>query len=157
NTIKTLIEQFHYPRLGPGMMWNAFRRVVEKRGGCVRTNTEVVRVERTGNRIDRVVFSLEGRQEVLEGDHFLSSMPLTEFIKKLDPPPPADVLEAAHRLKYRDFLTVCLIVNQPDLFPDNWLYIHDPGVRVGRIQNFKNWSPHMVPDAKKSSLGLEYF
>src|SRR5262249_44261245 len=147
----------HYPRLGPGMMWNAFRRVVEKRGGTVQTNADVIRVERTGSRVERVVFLRDGREEGLQGDHFLSSMPLTEFIKKPDPPPPADVLDAANRLKYRDFLTVCLIVNQPDLFPDNWLYIHDPSVRVGRIQNFKNWSPYMVPDAAKSSLGLEYF
>src|SRR5262249_23615010 len=109
DTIKTLIEQFHYPRLGPGMMWNAFRRVVEKRGGTVQTNADVIRVERTGSRVERVVFLRDGREEVLQGDHFLSSMPLTEFIKKLDPPPPADVLDAANRLKYRDFLTVCLI------------------------------------------------
>ena len=66
-------------------------------------------------------------------------------------------MTAAEQLKYRDFLTVCLIVNQSDLFPDNWIYVHDPSVKVGRIQNFKNWSPDMVPDTSKSSLGLEYF
>ena len=82
---------------------------------------------------------------------------MTEFIKKLDPAPPEKVLKAASGLKYRDFLTVCLIVNKKDLFPDNWIYIHEPEVKVGRIQNFKNWSPHMVPDLNKTSLGLEYF
>ncbi len=84
-------------------------------------------------------------------------MPITEFVLRLDPPPPAQVAAAAKRLTYRDFLTVCLIVNQPDLFPDNWIYIQDPEVQVGRIQNFKNWSPDMVPEPTKSSLGLEYF
>jgi hypothetical protein len=84
-------------------------------------------------------------------------MPITEFIKNLDPAPSAEVLEAAEKLKYRDFLTVCLIVNKPNLFPDNWIYIHDPEVKLGRIQNFKNWSPEMVPDLTKTSLGLEYF
>jgi hypothetical protein len=84
-------------------------------------------------------------------------MPITEFIMKLEPPPPAAILEAAQHLKYRDFLTVCLIVNRPELFPDNWIYIHDSEVQVGRIQNFKNWSPEMVPDPQKTSLGLEYF
>jgi hypothetical protein len=84
-------------------------------------------------------------------------MPITEFLKQLDPPPPPTVLEAAEKLPYRDFLTVCLIVNQQDLFPDNWIYIHAPEVKVGRIQNFKNWSPDMVPDPTKTSLGLEYF
>ena len=156
-TIKTLIEEFDYPRLGPGMMWNAVKDTVEGRGGVVRMNTEVVRIHRTGNRIDSVVASCNGRKEVIQGADFISSMPVTECIKKLDPPPPAAVLQAAEKLTYRDFLTVCLIVNKPDLFPDNWIYIHDPDVRVGRIQNFKNWSPAMVPDPRKTSLGLEYF
>src|SRR5207248_6995911 len=82
---------------------------------------------------------------------------VTEAVKKMDPPAPPEVLAAADKLTYRDFLTVVLIVSRPDIFPDNWIYIHDPGVHVGRIQNFKNWSPDMVPDAGKTSLGLEYF
>jgi hypothetical protein len=84
-------------------------------------------------------------------------MPITDLVKRLDPPPEPEVLHAAERLSYRDFLTVCLIVNRPHLFPDNWIYVHDPEVTVARIQNFKNWSPFMVPDPAKSSLGLEYF
>jgi hypothetical protein len=84
-------------------------------------------------------------------------MPLGELIQKLDPPAPAPILEAARSLSYRDFLTVGLVVDKPDLFPDNWIYVQDPEVRVGRIQNFKNWSPDMVPDGRKTSLGLEYF
>jgi hypothetical protein len=84
-------------------------------------------------------------------------MPVTDLCARLDPPPPPDVQEAAARLRYRDFLTVCVIVDQAEVFPDNWIYVHDPEVRVGRIQNFKNWSPDMVPDPGKTSLGLEYF
>ncbi|MGH7820939.1 MAG: NAD(P)/FAD-dependent oxidoreductase, partial [Candidatus Binatia bacterium] len=156
-TIKTLIEEFDYPRLGPGMMWNAVRETVESRSGVVRLNSDVVRIERTGNRIDGVVVSCNGHEEVIRGTHFLSSMPVTEFVRKLDPPPPDAVLRSAGKLSYRDFLTVCLIVKKKDLFPDNWIYIQDPEVRVGRIQNFKNWSPDMVPDPAKTSLGLEYF
>jgi protoporphyrinogen oxidase len=167
-TITTLIDQFYYPRLGPGMMWNAFRRQVEERGGTVRTNSDVVEIRRTGNRIDSVVVcsghsrcngheQRDGCHDVIEGSDFISSMPVTEFVQKLEPLPPPHVLEAAASLKYRDFLTVCLILNKPDLFPDNWIYIHDPRVHVGRIQNFKNWSPEMVPDSSKTSLGLEYF
>lgn len=156
-TIKTLIEEFHYPRLGPGMMWKAVKEEVEQRDGVVRLNCDVVGINRTGNRIDSVIVSDNGQEEMIEGSHFISSMPITEFIHKLDPPPPPDVLQAAGKLAYRDFLTVCLIVNKPDLFPDNWIYVHDPDVKVGRIQNFKNWSPDMVPDPAKTSLGLEYF
>ena len=155
--ITTLIEEFDYPRLGPGMMWAAFKTEIEKRGGEVRLNQEVERIERTGQRIDAVVTGKGGAEMRLTGSHFVSSMPVAEFIRKLDPPAPESVLQAAAKLNYRDFLTVCLIVNKPELFPDNWIYIHDPSVQVGRIQNFKNWSPDMVPDPAKTSLGLEYF
>jgi protoporphyrinogen oxidase len=156
-TIKTLIDEFDYPRLGPGMMWNAVKDQIERRGGVVRMNTEVVEIHRCGNRIDGVEVSCGGRRDIISGTDFISSMPITEVIQKLDPPPPATALEAAAKLNYRDFLTVCLVVNEPELFPDNWIYIHDPEVKVGRIQNFKNWSPDMVPDPAKTSLGLEYF
>ena len=156
-TIKTLIEQFDYPRHGPGMMWNAVKDHIEKHGGVVRLDTDVIRIHRRGTRITSVAVSSNGQQETIVGTDFISSMPVTEFIQKLDPPPPPKVLEAAEKLTYRDFLTVCLIVDRPHLFPDNWIYIHDPEVNVGRIQNFKNWSPDMVPDHTKTSLGLEYF
>lgn len=156
-TIKTLIEEFDYPRHGPGMMWNAVKAEIERRHGVVRMNSDAVRVKRTGNRIEGVVVRHDGSEELIRGTDFISSMPVTEFIKALDPPAPPAVLSAAGRLTYRDFLTVVLIVNKPHIFDDNWIYIHDPAVHVGRIQNFKNWSPDMVPDAEKTSLGLEYF
>jgi protoporphyrinogen oxidase len=156
-TIKSLIEKFHYPRLGPGMMWNAVKAEIERRQGAVRLNSEVVRINRTGRRIDSVVVRSNGGEEVIRGDDFISSMPVTQLIKRVDPPAPPEVLAAADHLKYRDFLTVVLIVNRPHIFDDNWIYIHDPQVKVGRIQNFKNWSPDMVPDPGKTSLGLEYF
>ena len=157
-TITTLIDQFDYPCRGPGMMWNAIKQEVEKRGGSVRLNSDVVAIRNGGGKyIHSVVVACNGHTETIDGTDFISSMPVTEFIKKLEPPAPAEVLQAAAKLKYRDFLTVCLIVNQSDLFPDNWIYVHDPAVNVGRIQNFKNWSPQMVPDDTKTSLGLEYF
>ncbi len=156
-TIKTLVEEFDYPRLGPGMMWRAVADRVQARGGTVRLKCGVVGIRRTGNRIDDIVVDIDGRREVVEGTDFISSMPLTEFVKRLDPPPPSSILDAARNLHYRDFLTVCLVVNRKHLFSDNWIYIHDPAVKVGRIQNFKNWSSDMVPDTNKTSLGLEYF
>ena len=157
NTIKTLIEEFDYPRLGPGMMWNAVKDRIERQGSTVRLNSDVTKICRRGNRIESVILSNNGHSEVIKSANFISSMPVTELIKKLDPPAPAPVLRAAEQLHYRDFLTVCLIIDKPDLFPDNWIYIHDPEVKVGRIQNFKNWSPDMIPDAAATSLGLEYF
>jgi len=156
-TIRTLIEEFEYPRLGPGMMWQAVADEIQLDQGVLRLNSDVVSVRRTGCRIDGVVIRSDGREELIESSHFISSMPVTELVAKLSPPAPAEVRNAAAKLVYRDFLTVCLIVNKPDLFPDNWIYVHSPEVLVGRVQNFKNWSPDMVPDAGKTSLGLEYF
>ncbi len=157
HTIKTLIEEFDYPRLGPGMMWQAVAAEIEEKGGGVRLNSEVTRIQRTDSHIDAVVITRNGHEEVIPGTHFISSMPISEFVLKLSPPAPPEVVEAARKLSYRDFLTVCLIVNKRDVFPDNWIYVHSPDVKVGRIQNFANWSPDMVPDPAKSSLGLEYF
>ena len=155
--IRTLIEEFKYPRLGPGMMWNAVKERIEAAGGTVRLGCEVSAIRREGDRVRSVVVRSGGSEETIEAGAFITSMPLAELVLKVDPPPPAAVLAAARSLRYRDFLTVCLIVNRPSLFPDNWIYVHDPDVKVGRIQNFKNWSPAMVPDPRKSSLGLEYF
>jgi protoporphyrinogen oxidase len=157
NKITTLIEEFDYPRRGPGMMWTTVKEQVEDQGGTVHMNSEVVKIHRNGKSIKSIEMACNGHRQVIEGTDFVSSMPVTEFIKRLDPPPPEPIINAAKQLKYRDFLTVCLIVNKEDLFPDNWIYIHSPEVQVGRIQNFKNWSPEMVPDLSKSSLGLEYF
>ncbi|HSL43680.1 MAG TPA: NAD(P)/FAD-dependent oxidoreductase [Anaerolineales bacterium] len=157
DSITTLIEEFHYPRLGPGMLWNEVKNQIEKRDGKVHLNSPVMRIHRTGNYVDYVVVSQNGSgEQIIPGTNFISSMPVSEFVKKIEPVPP-HVLAAANKLSYRDFLTVCLIVNKKELFPDNWIYIHSPEVKVGRIQNFKNWSPDMVPDPSKTSLGLEYF
>ncbi|HKZ05957.1 MAG TPA: NAD(P)/FAD-dependent oxidoreductase [Methylomirabilota bacterium] len=157
HTIKTLIEEFDYPRLGPGMMWRAAADEIVRGGGEVRLGAEVTAIHRTGPRVDAVVVAGPAGEERVRGDHFLSSMPVTQLVLRLSPPAPDAVAEAARRLTYRDFLTVCLIVDRPDPFPDNWIYVHSPEVRVGRIQNFRSWSPDMVPDGSKASLGLEYF
>jgi protoporphyrinogen oxidase len=156
-TIKTLIEEFDYPRFGPGMMWRSVAEEIRKVGGSVRLSSEVIAIRGAGRRIEGVVISTDGHEELVTGDHFLSSMPVSVLVQRLSPPPPPQVLEAALRLIYRDFLTVCLIVDAAVLFPDNWIYVHSPEVKVGRVQNFKNWSPDMVPDPGKTSLGLEYF
>jgi protoporphyrinogen oxidase len=155
--IKSLIEEFEYPRRGPGMMWEAFRDRVEAGGGRVWLHSPVVRVNREGMRVTDVLVRREERDERVAGTHFISTLALRDLINAMHPPPPPDVVRAANNLGYRDFLTVVLILNVPELFPDNWLYIHTPRVHVGRIQNFKNWSAAMLPDPSTSSLGLEYF
>jgi protoporphyrinogen oxidase len=155
--IKTLINEFNYPRLGPGMMWETMAEVVRERGSVIRTGSQVERIFWNRGKVVGVEINNGGRTETLHGTHFISSMPIRELVRKLSPAPPASVSAAAEKLQYRDFLTVALIVNRRDLFPDNWIYIHDPEVRLGRVQNFKNWSGDMVPDQDKTCLGLEYF
>jgi protoporphyrinogen oxidase len=154
---KSLIKEFDYPVLGPGMMWERCQEKLERQGIPVHLNTAVTQIEREGTRVKSVTIQQGDRTYQLTGDHFISSMPVTALLHRLSPLPPSEVLQAARGLKYRDFLIVSLIVNQAELFPDNWLYIHSPEFKVGRIQNFKNWSPAMVPDPSKTCLGMEYF
>jgi protoporphyrinogen oxidase len=155
--IKTLIGQFHYPKKGPGMMWEGFARIFQDRGGSLQLESEITRILWKNNQVSAVAVNSKGSEQIISGSHFISSLPIRELIQKFDPPVPEKVMEAAASLNYRDFLTVALVVDKRDLFRDNWIYIHDSGVKVGRIQNFKNWSPFMVPDENKSCLGLEYF
>lgn len=156
--IKTLIDSFKYPRLGPGQMWEAARDKVRAQGGAVHHDRRVVRIDHDGSSITKFVSrDSQGKLTEYQAEHFISTLPIRELIRAMNPQPPQAVVDAAESLKYRDFLTVVLIVDRPETFPDNWIYIHEPDVQVGRVQNFKNWSPDLVPDASKSSLGLEYF
>ncbi|MEM7251553.1 MAG: NAD(P)/FAD-dependent oxidoreductase [Pseudomonadota bacterium] len=155
--IKTLIETFEYPRKGPGMMWERVAELVGSSHGEVQTDAAVERIRWQGTRVQSVLYRREGALHDVPAPQLVSSMPLGQLIEALDPPAPEHVREAANALEYRDFLTVALIVKEEALFPDNWVYIHEPGVKVGRVQNFKNWSPEMVPDPSTSCLGLEYF
>jgi protoporphyrinogen oxidase len=156
--IKTLIDSFQYPRLGPGQMWETARDKIRQQGGAIQLDRRVIRVEHDGSAVNAFVArDAAGRTYRYEGDNFLSTLPVRDLIRTLSPPPPPEVVQAAEALKYRDFLTVVLIVDRAETFPDNWIYIHEPDVKVGRVQNFKNWSPALVPDPSRSSLGLEYF
>jgi protoporphyrinogen oxidase len=157
NVIKTLIDEFDYPKLGPGMMWKAMVDTIQRNGSQVCLGSEVLSIHWAGNKVNALEIQNNGQTELLQGNHFISCMPLREAIQKFKPEAPPEVLHAANDLKYRDFLTVALIIKGTPLFPDTWIYIHDPEVRVGRIQNFNNWSPFMVPDPNKTCLGLEYF
>jgi len=155
--IKTLIESFQYPRKGPGMMWDAAAAKIKQRGGRIHMGTRLESLrwnERTAMWTIGVI-TPDGQWKPFSARHVVSSAPIRELVSSIRPQPACK--PAAESLRYRDFLTVALIVDKPDLFPDNWIYIHEPSVKVGRIQNFRSWSPEMVPDAKLACLGLEYF
>ena len=154
--ITTLIEEFRYPKFGPGMMWEVCRDKVEARGGRVLMETRVVSVHLDGGRASGVTLLAGGERRFQPASHVISSMPVAELVAALDPKPPAEVCDAGAALHYRDFLTVALVVPFEAGFPDNWIYVHAPDVKVGRIQNFGQWSPYMVREGT-TCLGLEYF
>jgi protoporphyrinogen oxidase len=155
--IKTLIESFQYPRRGPGMMWEAAAAKTRAQGGTIHMGLKLEGLawSRRAETWTISAETAEGAHRVFTAGHVVSSAPIRELAEALMPEP--HCLKAARSLKYRDFVTVALIVDKPDLFPDNWIYIHEPSVKVGRIQNFRSWSPELVPDPRLSCLGLEYF
>jgi protoporphyrinogen oxidase len=156
--IKTLIDTFSYPRLGPGQMWERAAAEVAQRGGRVEMGRRASRIRHEGGRVTSVeTTGADGAHETHEAEQFIVSMPLQETVLAFDPPLSAAAAAAARKLRYRDFITVALVVEGENPFPDNWIYIHEPSVRLGRIQNFKNWSEAMIGRPGTTCLGLEYF
>jgi protoporphyrinogen oxidase len=155
--ITSLIEEFQYPKYGPGMMWEACRDLVLAQGSTVHMDTKVRQIRhRDGGAYEVVAVHPDGSQSSFPCDHVISSMPFSKLVKGMEPAPPPEVLEAADDISFRDFLSVALVVPEEFAFPDNWIYIHAPEVEVGRIQNYGSWSPYMVKEGR-TCLGLEYF
>jgi len=163
NDTASLIEEFQYPRLGPGMMWEKMAAKIEDQGGEVRMHSWVKRVIREDMRVtgievvERNPDTGEEKTYVQEAAEFINTMAVKDLIHCFDPPPPDSVVAAANRLKYRDFMIVTLVLDHADPFPDNWIYIHGEDVSVGRIQNFRAWSKEMMANENQASIGMEYF
>ncbi|NOT72014.1 MAG: NAD(P)/FAD-dependent oxidoreductase [Hyphomicrobium sp.] len=155
--IKTLIDSFEYPRKGPGMMWDAAARKTREQGGTIHMGTRLMGLtfDKESGLWTITAHKQDGEVLTFTAKHVISSAPMTELVNSFTVKPKC--AETAAKLRYRDFITVAVVVDKPDLFPDNWIYIHEPSVKVGRIQNFRSWSPEMVPDEKLACLGLEYF
>ncbi len=157
-TTGTNLPTFFYPRLGPGQLWTNAAVRIREYGGAVTLDRRIKAIHWERNSVTHVsATSEQGGIHHQRGSYFISSMPLQELVLSFDPPAPLKVREAALLLRYRDFVTVCLIVNRAFVFQDNWIYVHDPSVKVGRIQNYKNWSTDMVSNSNFTSLGMEYF
>ncbi len=158
-TIKTLVHEFHYPRRGPGMLWQTTADKIRAMGGDVCLGQTVVALQWNQGSGQWTVTGRSALGETTEwyADHVVSSMPMPSLIGVLEDTVPEPVREAAAALRHRDFLVVALIVRERQRFDDNWIYIHEPHVQVGRIQNFKSWSPEMVPDPALTCYGMEYF
>src|SRR5205814_1034143 len=159
NVIKTLINSFRYPRKGPGMMWEACAEKVRALGGNIEMGRKVIACEYDA-KTQLWTITHQGADKstaVIRARHVISSAPLRTLAQGLMPRLSEKALEAAGKLRYRDFITTMLILKERDLVHDNWIYIHDPSVKVGRVQNFKSWSPEMVPDPSLCCYGLEYF
>jgi len=154
---KSLIDKFKYPKHGPGMMYEKFAQNIEKRGGKIVFNVEIAELTREKNKIVNVVgIDGMGKRVKYSADYYISTMPLPDTVRFLSPTFHG-VADIEKKLKFRDFLSVNLVVNCRDIFPDAWIYVHDPSVDLGRIQNFKNWSHDMAASAKITPLGCEYF
>jgi protoporphyrinogen oxidase len=167
-TETSLIERFLYPKFGPGQMWEEVAQRVTAEGGRILTGWRVERLEQRDHCQIEAVWAVHretGEQRRFAGDFFFSTMPVKELVGALDPPAPANVREVAGGLMYRDFLTVGLLckrlrIRDPKdggMVKDNWIYIQEPDVLVGRLQIFNNWSPFMVADPATVWIGLEYF
>jgi protoporphyrinogen oxidase len=154
---KTLIESFRYPRRGPGMMWDAAAAKIRGFGGRIAMDRKLDSASWDETRKIWTISVLcgDGRKETYMARNLVSSAPVRDLMARLSPTPLS--LLHARELKYRDFLTVVLIGRSASDLPDNWVYIHDPKVKVGRVQNFRSWSPDMIPDPVSTCLGLEYF
>ncbi len=155
--ITSLIEEFEYPRHGPGMMWERCSELVTEQGSTIEFNSKVTKIRHAEGVATEVVTTGPAGQRVHECGAVISSMPIPRLVQAMDPPASPEALRAAAELKFRDFLTVALVVPAEDGFPDNWIYIHSPEVSVGRVQNFGSWSPEMIPEENKTCLGLEFF
>jgi len=154
--IASLIEEFQYPKFGPGMMWERCTELVQAQGSKVLMETKVVEIAHADGKAVSVTAEAGGARTTYPAEHVISSMPMPHLLLAMNPPVPDRVMQAAKDLKFRDFLTVALVIPRTDTFDDNWIYIHSPDVKVGRIQNFRSWSPFMVKDGH-TCLGLEYF
>ncbi len=156
---KTLITQFKYPRRGPGQLWAACADKVRAAGGEVRLGRSVQRCDwdAGSRRWPATAARAGGGEETVEAEHLISTAPLRALVGMLGPAPPPEVAEAAAGLRYRDFIVVALIVKDRRQLADHWIYVHEPGVKVGRVQNFKAWSPDMVPGPDLACYGMEYF
>lgn len=155
--IKTLIEEFNYPRFGPGQMYTAMAEKVQQAGIPVLREHQVIGLERDPDSVTAVIVRTPGGQVRFPASHVISSMPFTDLVAAISRPMSPPVRDAAKGLTYRALLTVNFVVDRPTTVRDTWIYVHEPSLRMGRVQCFKNWSPDMVPDPSKSSLGCEYF
>jgi len=165
-TETSLIENFLYPKFGPGQMWEEVAKDIGQMGGEVKKNHEVVRLQTKDDLVTSVTILNKdtNKEEVINADYFFSTMPIKELVKKLDATIPDDVLFTSEHLEYRDFITVGLLLNKMkvkeddgSIIKDNWIYIQEPWAKVGRVQVFNNWSPYLVADKNTVWIGLEYF
>ena len=154
--ITSLIEEFEYPKLGPGMMWEKCHELIRGQGSDVIFQNPVTSIKHSNGTANKVVTENSNGSETFLTSHIISSMPISKLLLAMDPPAPEHVREAAHSLTFREHITVALVVPENEGFPDNWIYIHSPDVKVGRVQNFGRWSPYLVKDGR-TCLGLEYF
>lgn len=156
-TSKTLIDKFRYPKYGPGMMYEKMAKKIIQAGGEIILDADVKKIEYANGHIESILVEKAGKIVEYQAQNFISTVPINSLVKMISPQADEAVNEAARGLKFRSFISVSVILECPNPFLDNWIYIHSPAVKLGRIQNFQNWSPFMIDVENKTTLGLEYF
>jgi protoporphyrinogen oxidase len=155
--IKSMIDEFHYPKFGPGQLYEKVAQKIEELGGKVKLGVKVIEVVNNGDRVEKIIVkNKDGITEEIMADEFITSAPLNELLKMFRPLPSENVLKLVEKMRFRAFFDVCLIVDRKNVFEDNWIYVHEPEVQLLRVQNFKNWSPFMAADINKTPIGAEY-
>jgi len=155
--VKTLIDTFYYPVKGPGMMWESFQQIIENKSGNVLLNAKAIQLEHDNKKITGLIYLHNNKKEKIPVKQIISSAPITSLVSMITPKAPDRILKAAKSLSYRNLILVVLMIDKKNLFPDQWIYIHSPDVKVGRIQNYANWSKAMLPDHEKTCIAMEYF
>lgn len=154
--VKSFIQEFNYPKHGPGELWERVADYIDKNGGKIYLDHQVTSLKVSNDCVDEIVVKTSNGEKVFKSDLFLSTMPYKELALSIEPELQTDVIEAAKGLKFRDFVTIALVINKPFITKDTWVYTHDEGMKPIRFQNFRNWSPYMIPNDNVSVIGLEY-
>jgi len=155
--VKSWIDEFNYPKYGPGMLYDKMGKTIEDKGGKINLNQFIKHIVHKNGLVEKIIIiNKNGEENEISADNYVSSIPLNIMLRSLLPAPPEDILKLVNKMRFRAFFDVCLIVNKKEMFPDNWIYVHEPDVHLLRVQNFKNWSPFMSPDDDKTNIGAEY-
>ena len=154
--VKSLVDSFQYPKHGAGFFYKKLSNIIIENGGKIELSSELTKINHSNNKIKNIIIKTDNKELKIESDTYIFSNPFTEIVEKLNPKPPQIILESCSKLKYRHHIGVKLEIHG-SIFQDNWIYVHDPRVKMARVSNYKNFSPYMSNSTNKNPVTVEYF